>query len=131
MSQERLIRAAYSAWGGDDLDALLETLDPEVEFRPSGVFPDFEPIYRGHDGMRNFWDAMNAPWESFRVHVERIVAGEDCAAVGIRFRARGRGSGAMTDLQQAQAIRFRNGRIVKISAYTSFEQALDAVGLRD
>lgn len=132
MSQENLIRAAYKAWSEDDLEALLDTLDPEVEFLTSGSFPDFDPVYRGHDGMRNFWDAMRAPWESFRLDVERIVEGDDCAAVVVRFRARGRGSGVMTeDLEQGQALWFRNGRMVKVSAHTSFEQALEEVGLEE
>jgi ketosteroid isomerase-like protein len=132
MSLENLIRASYEAWRGDDVEALLETLDPEVEFLTSGSFPDFEPIYRGHEGMRRFWEAMHVPWEWFRLDVERIVEGDDRAAVAVRFSARGRGSGVMTgDLVQGQALWFRNGRVVKVSAHTSFAQALEAVGLAD
>jgi ketosteroid isomerase-like protein len=133
MAYEDLIRAVYRAWRGDDVEALLETLDPEIEFLTSGSFPDLEPVYRGHDGMRDFWEAMHAPWEWFRLDVERIVEGDDCAAVVIRFSARGRGSGVMMtgDLVQGQALWFRNGRVVKASSHASFEQALEAVGLAE
>jgi ketosteroid isomerase-like protein len=57
MSQENVevIRAIYAAWDARDLDALLELTDPDIEFRTSGYFPDFEPIYRGHQGLRSFW----------------------------------------------------------------------------
>jgi len=133
MSQENveIVRRMYAAWGARDLDALLEVTDPESEFRTSGSFPDLEPIYRGHQGMRSFWEAMLVPWESFRIDLERIVEGHDCAAVAIRFRARGKGSGVPTDLRQGHAIRFKNARIVKLSAHKSFESALEAAGLSE
>ena len=113
-----------------DLDSWLETLHPTVEFQTSGAFPDLAPIYRGHQGMRSFWEAMLVPWESFRLDVERVVEGDECAAVALRFRARGKGSGALTDLQ-GHALRFEDGRVVKVSAHASFEQALEAAGLRE
>ena len=133
MSQENVevIRAGYPAWGSRDLDSWLRTLHPTVEFQTSGAFPDLAPIYRGHQGMRSFWEAMLVPLESFRLDVERVVEGDECAAVALRFRARGKGSGALTDLRQGHALRFEDGRVVKVSAHASFEQALEAAGLRE
>jgi ketosteroid isomerase-like protein len=130
MSQENaeIVRATYKAWTDGDFDALLDTLDPGFEFRTSGVFPDFAPLYLGHDGIRSFWDEMRVPWEWFHLDAERIVEGEDCAAAVIHFRARGRGSGVVTD---GHAVWFRDGRMVKASAHRSFEDALEAVGLRE
>ena len=134
MSHENVevIRGMYAAWDARDLDSLLELADPEIEFRTSGYFPDFEPIYRGHQGLRSFWEAMLVPWdESFRIDVEHIVEGDDCAAVAIRFRARGKGSGVLPDLRQGHAMHFENGRAVKLSAHRSFEEALEAAGLQE
>ena len=131
MSQDDLIRATYKAWSEADLEGLLETLDPEVVFRTSGTFPDVAAVYRAHDGMREFWEDFRAPWEWVEIQVERIVQGDDCAAIGVRFRSRGRGSGVMTDLRQGHALRFKNDRIVEVSANASFEQALEAVGLSE
>jgi len=133
MSQENveIVRASYNAWRDGNFEALVATLDPEVEFRTSGAFPDFAPVYRGHDGMRAFWDAMRAPWELFEISVERIVEGKDCAAVFVRFHARGRSSGLVTDLRQGQALWVAGGRVRKVSAYATFEEALAAVGLSE
>ena len=128
-SNAEVVRAGYAAWGRRDLEGWLETLDPEIEFRTSGVLPDLAPVYRGHDGMRSFWDAMIAPWESFHLDVERIVEGEGRAAVAIRFRARGKRSGVATDLRQGHALRFSGGRASHVSAHPTFEEALGAVDL--
>jgi ketosteroid isomerase-like protein len=124
-----ITRAGYAAWAKGDLNAWLETLHPEVEFQTTGRFPDLAPIYRGHREMRLLWEAMIAPWESFRLDVERIVEGGECAAVAVRFRAQGKGSGVLTDLRQGHALRFKGGRTVKVSAHSSFEEALEAAGL--
>ena len=133
MSRENaeVVRAYYQAWADDDLDAWLAACDPNVELLTSGAFPDLAPVYRGHHGLRTFWDAMWAPWESFRVDSERIVEGEDCAVVAVRFRARGKGSGVTTDLRQGHALRFKNRRVVKVSFRRSFEEALEAAGLSE
>jgi ketosteroid isomerase-like protein len=125
-----IICAAYEAWSDGHLDAWLEMCDPEVELLTSGYFPDLAPVYRGYDGMRAFWDELRAPWEWFHLEPEKIVEGEDRAAVAINFRARGTGSGVITDLHQGHAHLLRNGRFVKVSPHPSFEEAIEAVGLR-
>jgi hypothetical protein len=66
-----------------------------------------------------------------RLEVERIVESDELAAVAIRFRAQGKGSGVLTDLRQGHALRFEDGRVVKVSAHASFEEALEAVGLSE
>jgi ketosteroid isomerase-like protein len=133
MSQENvdIVRAVYRAWSQDDLEALLDTTDPGVEFLTSGYFPDFEPVYLGHDGIRRFWEALQAPWDWFRIDVERVIDGEGCAAAAVRFRGRGEGSSVVTHLRQGHAMRIRDGRVVKVSAHASFREALEAVGLSE
>ena len=80
---------------------------------------------RGCDDTLGF-DDLAGPYD-----VEHIVEGDDCAAIAIRFRARGKGSGVLTDLRQGHAMHFENGRAVKLSAHTSFEEALEAAGLSE
>ena len=133
MPQENVeaIRKSYAAWREGDLGALLQVCDPEVELLTSGSFPDLAPSYRGHRGLREFWEAIRAPWDWFHLDVKRIVEGEDCAAIVVAFRARGKDSGVLTDMEQGHAMRFRDGRAVMVSTHTSFEEALAAVGLRE
>jgi hypothetical protein len=46
MSQESvdLVRESIAGWNRDDLDAILETLDPQIEFHTYRVFPDFDSV---------------------------------------------------------------------------------------
>jgi ketosteroid isomerase-like protein len=130
-SVEHLVRAGYGALSDGDLDSFLEGLDPGIELVTSGAFPDFEPVYRGHEGILRFWAAITEPWESFQLETERIVVGEDRAAVVVHFRVKGAGSGVMTELKQGHALWLRQGRTFKVSTHPTFEQALEAAGLSE
>jgi len=133
MSRENVdvVRKVYAAWTEGNLDALLQVCDPEVELLTSGSFPDLAPSYRGHRGVEEFWEATRAPWDWFQPDVKRMVEGENCAAVAVTVRARGKDSGVNTDMEQNHAMRFRDGRAVMVSFHASFEHALEAVGLRE
>jgi ketosteroid isomerase-like protein len=122
-----LVIAGIEAWNRDDLHGLLAVYDPEVEFHTSGVFPDFDPVYRGHDGITRFWQAMHDPWEQLRLELERIEDFGDQVALEFRFRARGVGSGAEVDLRFCNAITVRDGLQHKIVARRTFEGALEVV----
>ena len=65
----------------------------------SGEFPGFEPVYRGRDGLRAFWDLWRAPWSDFHTDIARIqdVGGRYLALLTIR--AVGRESGAEVELK--------------------------------
>jgi ketosteroid isomerase-like protein len=80
-----LARAGFDAWNRNDLDAWLQMLDSEIEFHPAGVFPDFEPAYRGHDGLGCFWRAIYEPWQELRVEIDYIEERADCVVVTVRY----------------------------------------------
>jgi ketosteroid isomerase-like protein len=62
MSPENLERYGrmVQAWQRGDLEAWLDDAQ-DGEMRTSGKFPGSEPVYRGRDGMRAFWDLLRAP----------------------------------------------------------------------
>jgi ketosteroid isomerase-like protein len=131
MSQQNMevVLRSIESWNRDDLDAVLETVAPDIEFHTSGVFPDFDPVYRGREGFTRFWRAIHEPWEELRFDIERIEHGPDCVAIEFRFRARGIGSGARVDLKFANAITLRDGLQTKIVARRVFEDARRVAGL--
>ncbi|MDQ5832050.1 MAG: nuclear transport factor 2 family protein, partial [Actinomycetota bacterium] len=104
-----LLRAGYEAWNRDDCDAWLALLDPAIEIRTSGVFPDLAAVYRGHRRAAKFWRQMHEPWEVFRIDVEHMDEAGDWVAAAIRFRARGVDSGVEVDMRFGHAIRVRDG----------------------
>ncbi|MQA73552.1 MAG: DUF4440 domain-containing protein [Solirubrobacterales bacterium] len=127
MSNSELLLAGFEAWNRDDCGAWLELLDPEVDISTSGVFPDFAPSYRGHDQAAKFWRRLRAPWEEFRIEVEKIEEEGDCVAAAIRFRARGADSGVEVDMRFGCGIRIRDGVATEMVNRRTFEEAREAL----
>jgi ketosteroid isomerase-like protein len=133
MSEQNIevVRRTVDGWNRNDLEVVLETLDPDVEFHTSGVFPDFDPVYRGREGFAAFWRAIHEPWKELRLNIEQIEHRADCVVLEFRFRATGSGSGAHVDLKFANAITLRDGLQTKIVARRVFEDARKVAGLSD
>lgn len=131
MSQDNVacVRRAYEAWNRDDLEAALSMTHPEVEWRTSGAFPDLKPVYRGHAGLREWWQAMKDPWEYFVIQLEELIPNGDAVLAVLKFEARGKGSGVDVTLPFVNVWHVRDGLVVKWTAHRSLEEAQVAAGL--
>ena len=125
-----LLLAGYEAWNRDDCEAWLELLDPEIEIRTSGVFPDLSAVYRGHRRAAKFWRQMHEPWDTFRIDVENMDEEGDWVAAAIRFRARGVDSGIEVDMRFGHAIRVRDGVAIEFVTRRTAEEAREALPSR-
>lgn len=123
-----LILAGYEAWDRDDLDAYLETLHLKVKLHTSGVWPDFDPVYSGHDGIAEFWRRMHEPWEAFRIDIEQIDEEGDRFTTAVRFRAKGVDSGLEVDMRFAHGLLVRDGLLAEIFSRRTVEDAREALG---
>jgi ketosteroid isomerase-like protein len=121
------VHRGFQAWADDDLEQFLATLDPEVEFQPSGVFPDFDSTYRGHDAVSQFWSRLQEPWKQLRLIPTRTEEHGDCVAVELEFLAVGAVSDAEVNLELATAYRFKNDLVTAIVVRRTFAEALHAI----
>jgi ketosteroid isomerase-like protein len=125
-----LASRSYAAWSSGDLETWLSTLDEEVEFLTSGIFPGLEPVYRGHEGMRTFWEDFRSPWESLRIVIDHFRENGDQIVALYRFEAVGR-DGLKVHREAANLITVRDGLAKHVEAHGSWETALEAAGLRE
>lgn len=123
-----LAERGYRAWNEDDLEALLAICHPEVEYHTSGVFPGLQPVYRGADGMRVWWETFHEPWREIKVIPERIAERPQGVAVLIRFEGTGR-QGIETTMHFINTMEFRNGLIHRLDAQPASQEAIRALGL--
>ena len=122
------VRRAYEAFNRRDIDALLATLHPEMEWHP--LLGELGGgVYRGHEGVRRLFSEVNDTWESFRIEVDDVIgAGELIFAVS-RTHARGRASGAEADVRLVTVWEMRDGWPLRARSYATLEDALAAAGL--
>jgi uncharacterized protein len=130
MSQEDVIRLreGYAAFNRGDLNAILETLDPEVVFIQAEELPGAE-IYRGHEGVRKWLADLTAAFDDLRAEPEELLDAGDRLVALLRLRGRGRGSGAPFEAHVAHVFEVRAGKIVRWKAYMDRATALRAAGL--
>jgi hypothetical protein len=107
--------------------------DPEIEWRISEVqteFTDFEPVYRGHAGVRRFWRTWAEAWETPSFEYEEFIDAGDTVVTILSQRMRGRASGIEQEWNSyAQNWTISDGKIVRVQFFMNRQEALVAAGL--
>jgi ketosteroid isomerase-like protein len=111
-----------------DREAGLAVCHPEIEFR--SMLGISGRSYRGHDGIREYFDDIESAWAEWSVDVERVAeAADGRVAIVMTMRARGKGSGAALAERTAHAWTLRDGRLLRNELFREPEEALRALGL--
>jgi ketosteroid isomerase-like protein len=122
-----LVRQGMESWSRGNLDATLELIDPRIVWRPVTAWPGIQPEYRGHDGVRRFWDAFREPWEEITLEADEIRELDDHKVLTrSHFRGRGRASGVTTELRVHTVWTVENGKLVRFESFTDEQAAVDA-----
>ncbi len=133
MSQENVevVRRFYDAVNRRDL-LVLDGLLASEESEFASVFATSEGrVFRGTQGTRDYFAAIDEAFEDFRTEVlELIDAGDDRVVAMTRVTGRGKGSGIPVDKHFGQVWTLRGEAVVRIDTYVNPSEALEAAGLR-
>jgi ketosteroid isomerase-like protein len=124
---------ATDAYNRRDVEALLETLDPEVEWYSALMVPlgGEATAFRGHDGIRELFRDLDEVLDDWHAEYPQIRdLGDRIIGIG-RVRTRGRGSGAKTASPIVTLCDVRNGKAIRIRTYLDPDEALEAAGLSE
>jgi ketosteroid isomerase-like protein len=125
-----VVERMFAAFGARNLDALVQLMDPEVDFLPvtanltTGGVP-----YRGHEGVARCFDDVARVWPELRLFPDdyRVGASEGCVLVLGRVVARG--GGMILDRPTGWVFEMRDARIARLRVYGTHEEALRAAGV--
>ena len=126
-----LTRQAYATWNTGDLEWLLDHMTDDFEFQPGLGFSGLNTVIRGQEGWRQFAETWREAWEDITVKVERIEDLGDRIVALLTFDGRGRGSGVEVSLRVGHVATVREGRLSKLVSIASWDETLEAVGLRE
>jgi ketosteroid isomerase-like protein len=136
MSQENVevVRGVFEAAARRDTEAVLAAYGPEVEYDFSGgplgsLVGD--TVYRGHEGIRNWVRDRYEAWETIEDEYQELIDAGECVVSFVITRARGRSSGAETELRHYGVWTLRDGRIIRVAWFYSRGDALEAAGLSE
>jgi ketosteroid isomerase-like protein len=128
-TRAQTIRNGLGAWSRGDLEGALGNIDPELVFLSSGLFVGVEPIYRGHEGFRQFWRDFREAWAQIAFEIEHLFEGErDQFAVVGRFEATGR-DGIGVGRPIGMVFTTPGEAITRIQSFSTWEEAFEAAGV--
>jgi ketosteroid isomerase-like protein len=120
-------RQGYDAVNRADWPALMDLLDPAIEWRVSTRFARAERTYEGHDGVREIFALLQENFVDMRAETQDFIDADPWVIVPLTLLARARGSNEPITFELVMASLFRNGRAARMQAYATAEEALDAV----
>jgi hypothetical protein len=133
MSQENvdLYYQAIDAFNRRDLSSYLALQDPEVEFTPYEVWVQGGEPYRGHAGVRSWWEDSFAVFPDLRAEIYEVRDLGERLFVHGRIRGQGAGSGAAIERTLWQALEYRNEKVTWWCVFGSEAEALEGAGLQE
>ena len=124
----RTIKDGFEAFNAEGVDGILPFIHPEFEATTPPELASEPDTYRGHDGVRRWFDSFyevmdEIRWEPHEFHEvgERVVA-------DFTLKARGKTTGLEFGQHAFQVWDFRDGKAVGVSLYPTFEEAMAAAG---
>jgi ketosteroid isomerase-like protein len=128
-SNVEIVAAAYAAVQRGDYAAGMALVGDDVLWDMSGLgMPDLAKVYRGHDGIREFWSGWLAAWETIEFRTRVVFDEGEHVIVEVRQSNRGRGSGVPVEFGYFQAFAVRDGKITASYAAQTEAKALEQVG---
>jgi uncharacterized protein len=129
MSKESvtLVELAHEYLNEGGIDALIALCDPDFELDMSARTLNPE-IYRGHAGIRRFYDEVSEVWDEFRWEPQRFVEADDKVVVLLHSHGRGKGSG-LEMARDAAMVWTVADRAVSVRFFTDQTEALRAAGV--
>lgn len=123
-----LADAAYRALNSGDLEAFLALTAEDVEFT-SMVAEAEGTTFRGHTGVRTWWESVRGAFEDPRWEGLDIRGSGDRGVVKLRL------TGTLAEAEVTQimwlAAKLRDGKLGWWGFFRSEEEAVKAVGLPD
>ena len=120
--------AGFGAINSGDLDAFLALTAEDVEF--TSLIAEAEgTTFRGHQGVRAWWETVRGEFEDIRWEVLDLRGAGNRGVA--HFRIVGLLSGVPVEQEMWQATKFRDGKVIWWAFFRTQRDALEAAGLRE
>lgn len=127
MSQQSIdaVRASYEAFARGDFPAVLEAMDPGIDWVDQDSLP-WGGSHRGHDEFARHMQSFASNFEEFQIDPEEFL---DCGEnVVVSGRFSGRGNAGEFDAATMWVWQLRDGKATRVDSYTDTAAVLKALG---
>jgi uncharacterized protein len=129
--QQRIaaLRAAYAAFNRGDMDAAVESLDPQIEWSEPAQFPG-GGTYHGRDGAKQYLSQSRAAWAEVISEPEEFLPPGDRIVVFVHAGLRPKNRNEWRDVRLADVYTFRNDKAIQMRAFADRQEALRWAGAK-
>ena len=128
-AETEALRKAYAAFNRNDIPAVCDALDPQIEWTEPPEFPG-GGTYHGHEGVKAYLSQSRADWAEGSSEPERFIVAGDKIVVFVHVRVRLKRSPEWHQTRLADVFTFRHGRAINMRAFADRRQALEWAGAK-
>src|ERR1700682_5622809 len=114
MSRENveIVRQIFRAFNSEDIDRVLALTHTEFELEVPPALSAEPDIYRGHDGMRRYWESFQDAMDEIRLQPERLCDAGEAVVVAMKLTAKGRRTAIAVEQRTAGVWTIRDGKVI-------------------
>jgi ketosteroid isomerase-like protein len=119
-----LTRQGFEAFAEEGVDGLIRFLHPDFEMTtPAGLAAEPD-TYRGHDGMRRYFDSFYDVMDDIRFDLSGFEdLGEGRVLIISTLKARGQATGIEVEQNVTQVWEIRDGLAARVYVFASPDEA--------
>jgi ketosteroid isomerase-like protein len=126
-----IVQRAIEAFNASGVDGILPSIHPEFEATTPPDLASEPDTYRGHDGVRRWFDSFYEAMDDIRWDAHEYHEVGDRVVVEFTLRARGKTSGLDFGQNAVMVWSFRDGKAIRIQLFQTLEEALAAAEPQD
>jgi ketosteroid isomerase-like protein len=121
-----IIKRGFDAFNEGGVEALLPFVHPDFESTTPPELASEPDTYRGHDGVRRYFDSFYDVMEDIRWEAHEFHEVGDRVVVEFTLHARGKSTGLAFGQDAVQVWELRDGKGVGLELYPTLEEAIEA-----
>lgn len=126
-AEHQAIRDMFAAFNESGPEAMLDCVDPEAELITPAELASQPGTWKGHDGIRAYFESFFEAMEAITVHPEHFEDVGDWVVVDLRVSFKGRASGLEAEQVVPCRVAVRDGKVFRVMfAPTRDETIADA-----
>lgn len=125
----QVVKNGFAAFGRGDIPGLLKLLADDVEWQSPGAGLPLAGIYRGHDGVANFFQKLTQEAEVLDFQPREFVAEGDRVLVVGWERMKVKATNRTIELDWIMSFTVRNGKVAVFREFTDTKALADAYEL--
>jgi uncharacterized protein len=133
MSQENieLVRSHYEAFARGDVEAALQMMDEQIEFRVAehSVFDRGTPFMGRQEVAEHIFRRLGAEWDGFTVQPQALHDAGNVVVMQGRYGGTYQATGRPTNAQVVHVWTIHNGKLSRFQQYVDTAEMRAVVGL--